>query len=598
MWLTLALTAGTIVAYAVDRFAVELVALSVLCALLLLFELAPLATGAPPTLAPEAILAGFANPALVTVIALLVIGQGMINTGVLDGIAGLLVRLGRDSFHRSLAFSLASVGALSGFLNNTPVVVILLPVLRNLAAGYRRPPSAVMMPLSFTAILGGMATLIGSSSNLLVAGAWAGAGMTPIGFFDITLPGLILALVGLAYVLLLPALLPGRSRPDSTDQARQFVAELDLGPQSPLIGARSESGSFKGLDDVTVRLIQREDQVFLPPFGQVELAAGDVLIVAATRNRLTALLAADTGRMLPPPAAGKSARQLGPKGDLMLAEVMVKPASRMIGQTIELTNFPARTRCAVLGVQRRARMVRARLGELRLEAGDVLLLIGPHAALTRLRNDLDVILMEWSTAEMPVPRQAPLAGAIFLGVILAAAFDLLPIVIAAVTGAVALIGAGCLNIRQAARAVDRKIVLVIASSLALGAALEATGGAAYVAGLVLGLTAGASPGVVLSVFFLLIAALTNILSNNACAVLFTPIAVQLASALESAPLPFALAVIFAANCSFATPISYQTNLLVMGPGRYRFADFLLAGLPLIFLLWLTFSMVVPWLYAL
>jgi di/tricarboxylate transporter len=214
-----------------------------------------------------------------------------------------------------------------------------------------------------------------------------------------------------------------------------------------------------------------------------------------------------------------------------------------------------------------------------------------------LRNDPDVLLMEWSASEMPLVTKAPLAGAIFAAMVVPAALDLVPIVTAAVLAVLALIATGCLNVRQALRAVDPQIVLIIASALALGTALEATGGAAWLAAGVLDLMSGASPGAVLSVLFLLVAALTNVLTNNAAAVLFTPIAVNLAHSLGADVLPFALAVAFGASCSFATPIGYQTNLLVMAPGQYRFKDFVIAGLPLVFLVWIAFTLFVPWYYG-
>jgi di/tricarboxylate transporter len=242
-------------------------------------------------------------------------------------------------------------------------------------------------------------------------------------------------------------------------------------------------------------------------------------------------------------------------------------------------------------------MLRTRLHELRLEPGDVLLLVGRQDAIDRLRADPDVLLMEWSASEMPLVSKAPIAAAIFAAIVLPAALDLVPIVITALFGVVALVVTGCLNIRQAARAVDRQIVLIIASALALGTALEATGGAAYVAMLVLHAMEGTSPSAVLSALFLIVAALTNVLTNNAAAVLFTPIAVNVAAGLGADVFPFALAVAFGASCSFATPIGYQTNLLVMGPGHYRFRDFVVAGLPLVLLLWLAFSLFVPWYYG-
>jgi di/tricarboxylate transporter len=380
---------------------------------------------------------------------------------------------------------------------------------------------------------------------------------------------------------------------------KQFIAELDIVPGSNLIGEGSRAGLFPGLSDVTVRLIQRAGRAILPPFEDVVLAPDDVLIVAATRKVLTAILSQYPGHLLRTSTdAGEQEVADAQASDLVLAEAMIKPASRMVGQTLELTNFPERSRCMVLGIERRARMLRTRLHQLRLEPGDVLLLVGRQAAIEGLRADPDVLPMEWSASDMPLVGKAPVAAWIFAGIVLPAALGLLPIVVSSVLGVIALIATGCLNIRQAGRAVDRQIVLVIAAALALGTALEATGGAAYAAALVLGALAGAPAAVVLSALFLLVALLTNILTNNAAAVLFTPVAVNIAVELGVDPFPFGLAVAFGASCSFATPIGYQTNLLVMGPGHYRFADFLTAGLPLVVIVWLAFSLFAPWYYGL
>lgn len=603
MWATLLLTVAAVVAYASERIPVELTALGILGALLLLFQLRPLlAVDGQPILEPTALLQGFASPALIAVSALLVVGQAMVSTGALEGVARFLVWLSRGSFVRALVFSLGYVTASSGFLNNTPIVVIFMPILRSIAERFGRTASAVMMPLSFAAILGGMLTLIGTSTNLLVSGELVRLGQPPIGFFDLTVPGLVLALVGGAYVVFLPALLPRRDEPPGLvtgPDGTQFIAELDVAPDSNLVGEDSRAGLFAALPDVTVRLIQRAGRTILPPFENVALQAGDVLIVAATRKALTEILAKNPGHLLRTSGAATDpgVAEAQPS-ELVLAEAMIKPASRMVGQTLDLTNFQARSQCTVLGIQRRARMLRTRLHELRLAPGDVLLLVGRQAAIEQLRADPDVLLMEWSASEMPLVRKAPLAAAIFVAIVLPAALDLVPIVITAILGVLALIATGCLNVRQAARAVDRQIVLIIASALALGAALEATGGAAYLATHALQLMAGAPPSAVLSALFLVVAALTNVLTNNAAAVLFTPIAVNVATELGCDVFPFALAVAFGASCSFATPIGYQTNLLVMGPGHYRFMDFVLAGLPLIFLVWLAFSLFVPWYYGL
>ncbi len=599
MWLTLALTAAAVVSYAAELLPVELTGLSILGALLLLFQALPLVgAGGTPLLGPSELLAGFSSPALIAVSALLVVGEAIVSTGALEGIARLLVWLARGSFQRALTYSLGYVTASSAFLNNTPIVVIFMPILRSIAERFGRPPSAVLMPLSFAAILGGMLTLIGTSTNLLVSGELAKLGERPFGFFDFTLPGLVLALAGGAYVLIMPLVLPRRDEQPGLVAAdgKQFIAELDVGPDSPLINETARGGMFPSLADVTVRLVQRGDEALLPPFEDVRLQAGDILIVAATRKVLTEMLAKFHGHLLNPPASERAARPRGQR-EMVLAEAMVRPASRIAGQTLEFTNFPARSHCTVLGIQRRARMLRTRIGELRLEPGDVLLLLGYSDQIRRLRTDPDVLLMEWSASEMPLVRKAPLATIIFGAIVIPAALDLVPIVVTAMLGILALILTGCLNVRQAARAVDRQIVLIIASSLALGSALEATGGAAYLAMLVLHAMQGAPPAAVLSVLFLLVALVTNVLTNNAAAVLFTPIAVNLAHQLDAQVFPFAIAVTFGASCSFATPIGYQTNLLVMGPGHYRFVDFVIGGLPLVIIVWLAFSLFVPWYYG-
>ncbi|HSA81901.1 MAG TPA: SLC13 family permease [Geminicoccaceae bacterium] len=598
MWLTLALTATAIVAYALELLPVELIGLGILGLLLLLFQLGPLLGGADATLGPVEILSGFSSPALIAVCALLVVGEAMVSTGALEGIARLLVWLARGSFHRAMLYSLGYVAASSGFLNNTPIVVIFMPILRSIAERFGRTASAVMMPLSFAAILGGMLTLIGTSTNLLVSGELVRLGEQPLGFFDFTVPGLVLALSGGAYVLLLPILLPQRDeQPDLIAlDGKQFIAELDVGPDSPLIGESARGGMFPSLAEVTVRLVQRGEHAILPPFEGITLQSGDILIVAATRKVLTEMLAKYQGHLLNPPAGERRPQPRGQR-EMLLTEAMIRPGSRIIGQTLEFTNLPARSHCTVLGVQRRARMLRTRLGEVRLEPGDVLLLLGLTGDIEQLRGDPDLLVMEWSASAMPLVRKAPLAAGIFAAMVIPAALDLVPIVVTAFLGVLALILTGCLNLRQAARAVDRQIVLIIASSLALGIALEATGGAAYLAMLVLRAMDGASSAMILSALFFLIAMLTNVLTNNAAAVLFTPVAVNLAHQLGADVFPFALAVVFGASCSFATPIGYQTNLLVMGPGHYRFMDFVVAGLPLVILLWLAFSLFLPWDYG-
>ena len=449
------------------------------------------------------------------------------------------------------------------------------------------------MGLSFAAILGGMTTLIGSSTNLLVAGASAAHGGPEIGFFDFAATGLVLATVGILYLLFVaPRLLPERESltRQYIGEGRHYIAQITVRDDSRLIGERAVAGRFPALAEMTVRLFQRGTHTILPPYDGVEIEPGDVLVVAATREVLASALA-NTPSLLPPDGEIASADQL-------LIEAMVAPSSRMIGRPLAEIGFHYQTACLVLGVQRRSRMLRANLDAIRLEAGDVLLLLGPSERVRELRADVDVVLLEWSARELTARGKAPLAGAVFAGVVALATTGALPLVAVALLGAVAMLATGCLNPAQAARAIDRRVALLIPAALAMGAALAATGGAEWLAQHLVAQARGLGPAMTLSLLFALVAVATNLISNNATAVLFTPVALAIARELQVSEIAFVHAVIFAANCSFATPIGYQTNLLVMGPAHYRFADFLKVGVPLALLIWLTFSLLAPMLYGL
>jgi di/tricarboxylate transporter len=616
MWLTLALAGLAIVTYAHPRIPLELTSLGLVAALLILFHVAPLAPE-PGGEALDAVglLKGFGNPAIVTVVALLIVGQGMVRAGALEMISQTIYRAARGRPAPAIALSLLTALVISAALNNTPVVVMFIPVLASLADRLGHAAGRIMMPLSFCTILGGMTTLIGSSTNLLVAGTAVEFGMDPLGFFDFIVPGAVLAALGFLYVLFVaPRLMPRRDEEadaPATGSGKQFIAQFTVEPGSPLIGIAAVGGMFPALKDMTVLMVQRGTLHSRAPFEDIALEPGDVVIVAATRKALMEAVSRGGGLLIRTAAAAEKAalteeenpaeKEAPPeagRGDLVVAEAMVSPGSRLLGLPIEQSAFPAADGVRVLGVQRRSRMTRAHMHEIRLTAGDVLLVSGHSRDVRALRANRDVVLLQWSESELPSYDHARRATLIFLAVVAAAASGVLPIVATAVAGAALMIVSGTLNVRQAARAIDRQIVLVGGAALALNAALSATGGAAYIAGGLVDALDGAGAAVMLSGFFLLVAAFTNVLSNNACAVLFTPIGINIAVGLGIDPMVFVVAVILAANCSFASPIGYITNLLVMTPGRYRFADFLRAGSPLIVLLWIGFSLFAPWYYGL
>jgi len=600
MWLTFAVIIAAVVSYATEYFTLEFTSLGVIAVLLVLFEVFPVATAAGP-MSSARLLAGFADPALITVVCMLVIGQGLVHTGALQRIARDILFLTRGSGRIAIALTLLLALLLSAFTNNTPIVVVFIPVLQALAERDRLSSSKVMIPLSFAAILGGMTTLIGSSTNLLVSGAMLDMGETPLSMFSFTVPGLFVALIGLVYVgLIAPRLLPARTSMAGTlvgSAGRQYLAQITIGPTSNLVGHAAASGMFPALKELSVQLLQRGEHAELAPFEDIVLRSGDTLVVAGTRKALTELLARDSGLIgdvdREEPETQSPAVPRKPGDEQILVEVMIAPASRMVGQNLEQIGLRRRFGCIVLGLQRRSRMIRQRVTEIRLEAGDVLLVRGRREDIEGLRTNPDVLLMEWSTAELPALHLARRALIISALVICAISFELLPVVIAAVCGAAAMLATSCLNIRQASRAVDSKVVMLIAAALALGVAMQATGGAAWLAHLVIAATGGDDPAIVLSAFFLVVALVTNVLSNNAAAVLFTPIGVNLAHSIGVDPMAFAVAVVIAASCSFATPIGYQTNLLVMAPGHYRFSDFFRAGVPLVIIVWLAFSLFAP-----
>lgn len=584
--------------YTRDEIPIEVVSISIITVLLFLFFIAEKFHSGPTGITRDDLLAGFGNPALITIMALLVVGQGLFQTGALDGPTRYLMASYDSRPKLTLVGTFAAVFVTSAFINNTPVVVMFLPIMSAFANKMGTSPSKLMQPLSFASVFAGMTTLIGTSTNLLAADVYMKTEGVSIGFFELTPIGLILAAAGFVYMLVFSRfLLPKREGMEAdivSRSGRQFVAQIAITEGNPLVGKTAIAGMFPDLTNMTVRMIQRGEASFLPPFDDVTLTPGDMLIVAATRKALTETLAQQPELLRQMwQSHDASADEEGSTPRLMLVEAVVAPGSRMIGRAIEQLGFRRLTSTLVLGVQRRSRMMRTKLGDIRLEAGDTLLLCGPSESFRNLRSSRDLLLLEWSQIELPVTEKSLVARWITVAVVLMAASGVIGILHASLFGAVAMILTGCLNIRQATRSLDLRIFTLIGAAIAMGTALDETGAAMAMAQGVVTLMSPFGPLAVLSVLFLLVALLTNVLSNSATAVLFTPIAISAANLLGVDPKPFVLAVIYAANCCFATPIAYQTNLLVMGPGHYKFNDYLRFGGPLVIVIWLVFTLIAP-----
>jgi di/tricarboxylate transporter len=607
MWFTFAFILIAIIFYAMDHIPLEITSLGILCSLLLLFYFMPVTSELGENLLGlKVMLAGFADPALITILALLVIGQGMVQTGALETPAQALVKLGTQYPLAVIFLTLVVVMVISAFLNNTPVVVIFIPIMLTLADKMGRSATLVLMPLSFVAILGGMTTVIGSSTNLLVSASYEANGGEAIGFFDFSIPGLFMMGIGFLYVIFIaPKILPSENTENEKAiklTGKQFIVQIDLAAGNSLIGKKSIAGMFPDLAGVTVRLVKHRGREYLPPFDDITLARGDALIIATTRRILAEKIGKDPsllqGVLMTADDEDIKDEEDKKKETQQFAEVIITPASRLNGNTLERVGFLLQGGCKILGIQRRSRMIRTSIDDIRLQASDILLIVGTQQQMHALRTNKDILLMEWSMSEVPTKSAAFAALAIFFGVVCTASTGMIPIPIAATIGAFLMILSGCLNLRQASRSIDSRIFLLIGAALAMGVSLQMTGGASYLATKMLEILDGASVSVILSAFFLMVAILTNVLSNNATAVLFTPIAVQISNNLGVDPMIFVTAVIFAANCSFATPMGYQTNLLIMGPGNYKFSDFMKVGVPLIILLWVSFSIFAPLYYGL
>lgn len=596
MWFTLTLIMCAMVAYSSEKVSMEVTSAIVFSCLLLFFHFFPLIDDyGNYKVSTTSLLAGFANPALIAIICLLIVGQSVVQTGAINEIANIIMKISRNNAFISIILSLVFVLVISAVLNNTPVVVIFIPVIAALAKNYNVSVSKTMIPLSYAAILGGMMTLIGSSTNLLVSGTLVEMGYSSLTFFEFTIPGLVMASVGLLYVIFIaPFMLPDRASMSKSvvgEDERQFIAQLEIDRTSKILGKILENDKLPDFKKVSVRMIQRGEHAFLPPFDKdFEIKLKDIIVISATRDEVTELVSQQPDMLRKINISSDEIEgEENVNEEISIAEVIVTPTSRMIGRNLEQLSFRNRHKCVVLGIQRQSRIIRARISEIRLSAGDVLLVIGNNTDIALLQDSKDMMLLELSAKEVHSGKKAKQAAIVLASVVGLAALDIVPIAVSAFAGATALILTGCLNLRQVRRSIDGQVVMIVAASLALGSALQQTGGAAFIAQILVRSLEGSSALVVMSVLFFAMAIITNLLSNNASAVLFTPIAIRAAEELGIETDMFVFAVIFACNCSFITPIGYQTNLLVMGPGHYKFSDFMRSGIPLTILMWATYT---------
>ncbi len=556
--------------------------------------LAILALGAAlfpyPGLEPVSFFAGFGHEALIAVCALMVLGQGLVKTGALEPVGRVLAKSWNSAPFLSLLATLFVGALLSAFVNNTPIVVLLLPILVSVCIRTNRSPAGILMPMGFATLVGGMATTIGTSTNLLVVSVAADLGLPRIGMFDFAAPAAVGAGVAILYLwLIAPRLLPPREIGFSSASPRLFEARLQIRADSPAIGKKL--GDAIAMTDGEMKVVRiRRGGTFILPLPDVELRAGDRLRVRDTPVRLKAFEDALKADLYSGETRVDEEHPLQADSQ-MLAEIAVVQGSTLDRANLSFTRFLDRYQLVVLALHRAGKDIWRASEEIQdviLQNGDVLLVQGRREQIASLRENSEFLVLDGGV-ELPTTSRAPLALGILMTVIVVAALGIIPIAIAALAGGFLLLVTRCLPLIDAMRAISTSVYFVVVASLALGHALITTGATDYITEVFLALTAGAGPSVVLGALMMLLAVLTNVVSNNAAAVIGTPIAVGIAQQLNLPTEPFVLAVLFGANMSFATPMAYQTNLLVMNAGNYTFSEFLKVGVPLTLLMWVTLT---------
>jgi len=585
-----------------DRIPMETSALVVLGVLIVGFELFPYVSPAGQTVTTATFLAGFGNMALITIMALLMCTRSLEATGALQPVADRLAKMWLRSPTMALLAALLLAGTLSMFLNNTPVVAMLLPILVSVALRTGTPASSVLMPVGYATIVGGVCTTIGTSTNLLVVQISAEMGLAPMGMFHFTGVAVPAALLAIVYLwLVAPRLVPDRTPPLPDTSPRVFEAILHVDEQSAAAGCTIPELVARTEGALRLGGIERGAGLFVARLPSVKIRPGDRLHVRDTPERLKRFehqLGVKLYDALDPSHA-LAADEAPKAGDQRMAEIVVTRGSPLHRRTLKSVPFFAHHGLLPVAVHRpRSRGAEVSdIGDVFLRAGDIVLVQGSAASLDAVKRTGNVLVVDGSLG-LPHTSKAPVAASIMAAVVLAAAFGLLSITVAALLGVLAMLVTNCLNWRTALGALDRRLIIVIVASLALGRALTVTGGMEYIASLFV-LVAEPWPTVVaLAGLMLVIALLTEVVTNNAAAVLGTPVAIFVAERLGVPAEPFVLAVLFGANMSYLTPIGYQTNLMVLSAGGYRFTDFFRVGLPLQQIMWWSLTILLAFRYGL
>ncbi len=581
-----------------DDVPLETSSLIVIATLCLMFVLFPFSVNGVH-FEPSSLFFGFGHEALITVCSLMIIGQGIVRTGALEPIGRYLAKLWKISPSLSLLLTLILGAVLSAFVNNTPIVVLLLPILISVSLRNNTDSSPMLLPMGLATLVGGMATTIGTSTNLLVVSISKNMGVVEFGLFDFVKPALIAGVVAIIYLwLIAPKLLPKRAVLMTDTSPRLFSAYLTINEESEVHGQTIAQAIALTDGQMKIEEVQRSPEyrsVMLLP--DTELMVGDRLKVHDYPDRLKEYENLLGATLFSGKTTADDEEEIEEETQT-LAEIVIIEGSGIVGKTLYQANFINKYDIAVIALHRAGKAMeigRSSIGKVTLCIGDILLVQGEIKQLKLLKTKPGLLVIDGAEA-LPQTSKAPVALGTLLAVVLSSAVGIVPIEISALCGVLLLLLTKCLSWEDVSSALSTQVILIVVASLALGDALMKTGGAEYIAQAFVAASYDLPPGGVISALMLLLAILTNVVSNNAAAVIGTPIAISVARQLNLPPEPFILAVLFGANLSYATPMAYKTNLLVMNAGGYNFSDFMRVGIPLVLLMWVTLSFLLSWFY--
>lgn len=594
--LSMLLTALALFLFTRKAIPLEISSLGLLAVMALLFSVFPYHEHGVEFEAIE-FFQGFGHEALITVCALMVIGQGLVQTGALEPIGRILTRAWAVAPYISFLVTLIMSALMSAFINNTPIVVLLLPILISVCIRTKSSASKILMPMGFATLVGGMGTTIGTSTNLLVVSVANDMGLARIGMFDFVVPAALASFIAIMYLWLIAPLLLKDTKISIDDSSRRlFQARLTLDEESPVVGETLAKAKLTASDGINITQIRRgESSIF--PLPDAVLKSGDSLIVMDTTKRIRSATEALKAKLYSGEYEVDDEHPLTAENQ-SVAEIAVVAGSQLDNTNLRYASFLQRHQLVVLGLHRAGRDIwkpSEEIMDVKLEPGDVLLVQGDKDEIAKLKQNPEFLVLDASD-EVAHTERAPIALAILVVVVLAAATGFMPIAVSSLAGALMMLATRSLRLGTAIRSISTSVYFIVVASLALGQALLVTGASDYLTNVFLYFTAGAPPSIVLSALMLLMAVLTNVVSNNAAAVIGTPIGIGIAQQLGVPIEPFVLAVLFGANLSFATPMAYKTNLLVMSAGNYSFGDFMRVGIPLTLLMWVSYSFILTALY--